>query len=136
MLQVLEVCCKKGLAQFAGELLRKNADPDLFGSNSLTCPVLEACDRGDVRMLRILRRYEADFTVVKRETRETVLHAVLNSVREGREEEYLSCLRMLLDNRDEELYDQVRRIVVLYCVVMSWCIDVLYCIVLYWCVTR
>ena len=34
-------------------------------------------DRGHVDVLRVLCEYKADFTVQKRETRETVLHRVL-----------------------------------------------------------
>ena len=103
--ELLEQCCRAGLADFVQVLLRRGADPDSFPA------VLEAAERGDLAMLRLLRKHGADFTVTRRESRETVLHCLLKSGAQEAEVSYMRCVDFLLNNQDEEFRVQIQSII-------------------------
>ena len=98
-----EVCCRRGLADNCTVLLRRGANPDSFPA------VLDAGERGDIQLLKLLRRHEADFTVSRTESRETVLHCLLKSG--TTEHHYMQCIDLLLSNQDNIFSDQIRSIV-------------------------
>jgi len=62
-------------------------------------------------ILRILKRYEADFTAVKLQSRETVLHCLLKAGTTGSLEDRLKCLSLLLSNADEEFSEKIKSII-------------------------
>jgi len=108
---LVEKICRKGLAEFAQILFKKGADPNKFPPNSYSCPIIDAAERGDFALLQVLKKNDADFSVLKFQTNETVLHCVLRSVTEGSEERYLKCLDVLLNDTDEEFKEEIRKIV-------------------------
>ena len=109
---LFQLCCQRGLADFVQTLLRKGVDPDkLTKDPDSFSAVLDAAERGDVGILRILKRYEADFTAVKLQSRETVLHCLLKRGTPGSEEDRLKCLSLLLSSADEEFGEKIKSII-------------------------
>jgi len=108
---LVEKACRKGLADFTQILFKKGADPNKFPPNSYSCPIIDAAERGDFALLQVLKKNEADFSVLKFQTNETVFHCVLKSVSSGNEERYLKCLDILLNDNDEEFQEEVRKII-------------------------
>lgn len=108
---LVEKICRKGLSDFAQPLFKKGADPNKFPPNSYSCPIIDAAERGDFALLQVLKKYDADFTVLKFQTNETVLHCVLKSVTTGNEERYLKCLDILLNDTDEDFQEEIRNII-------------------------
>eukprot|EP00092_Neocalanus_flemingeri_P034714 GFUD01037775.1.p1 GENE.GFUD01037775.1~~GFUD01037775.1.p1 ORF type:complete len:1056 (+),score=250.31 GFUD01037775.1:1102-4269(+) len=108
---LVEKICRKGLADFARILFKKGADPNKFPPNSYSCPIIDAAERGDFALLQVLKKNDADFSVLKFQTNETAFHCVLKSVTSGNEETYLKCLDILLNDNDEEFQEDIRNII-------------------------
>eukprot|EP00090_Calanus_glacialis_P022890 TRINITY_DN35239_c0_g1_i2.p1 TRINITY_DN35239_c0_g1~~TRINITY_DN35239_c0_g1_i2.p1 ORF type:complete len:1056 (-),score=229.38 TRINITY_DN35239_c0_g1_i2:74-3241(-) len=108
---LVEKTCRKGLADFAQILFKKGADPNKFPPNSYSCPIIDAAERGDFALMQVLKKNDADFSVLKFQTNETVFHCVLKSVTTGDEERYLKCLDILLNDNDEEFQKEVKSII-------------------------
>ena len=112
--ELFQLCCQRGLVDFVQALLRKGVDPDKLTRGAdpdSFAAVLDAAERGDVAILRILKRYEADFTAVKLQSRETVLHCLLKAGTTGSLEDRLKCLSLLLSNTDEEFSEKIKSII-------------------------
>ena len=62
-------------------------------------------------MLRLLKRFEADFTAVKLQSRETVLHCLLKQGTPSSQEDRLKCIGLLLSNTDEEFSEKIKSII-------------------------
>ena len=111
---LFQLCCQRGLVDFVQALLRKGVDPDKLTRGvdpDAFSAVLDAAERGDLGILRILKRYEADFTAVKLQSRETVLHCLLKSGTTGSLEDRLKCLSLLLSSSDEEFSEKIKSII-------------------------
>ena len=109
---VVELVSSKGLSDFAQILFKKGADPNKFAENSTSSPVIDAAERGDVSMLMILKRFDGDFTKCKKETSETVLHAILKNGGSAANESHLRCLNILLsDANSEEFKADIKKII-------------------------
>ncbi|XP_023324174.1 transient receptor potential cation channel protein painless [Eurytemora carolleeae] len=97
---LVEKCCRKGLHDFAQVLFNKNADPNRFGSGSLSCPILDAAERSDYRLAQVLVRAGAEMSQVKERTEETVLHCLLKNYNKDIEEDFSRFLEILFNKDD------------------------------------
>ena len=66
-----------GLHEFADALLERGVDPNYCPENSSLTPALAAAYRGFAECLKVLHKHHADFTIVKKQTDETILHRLL-----------------------------------------------------------
>lgn len=76
-LTLLQKCCSAGLDNFADSLLGEGVDPNYCPEESLSPPVLLAAYSARAGVLAVLDKHNADFTVLKKQTQETVLHRLL-----------------------------------------------------------
>ena len=109
--EVVEAVCRKGLSDFALVLFRKGANPNNFPPNSFSYPVIDAAEEGNCDLLKVLKKSNASFTVFKIQTFETVLHSILKKPTHGKEKDYLKCLEILLDDKDENFRSDMRAII-------------------------
>ena len=109
--EVVEVVCRKGLSDFAQVLFRKGANPNKFSPNSFSHPVIDAAEEGNCELLKVLKKNDANFTVSKIQTKETVLHSILKNATPGKEKTYLRCLDVLLNDNDEDFNSDMREII-------------------------
>ena len=109
--EVVEVVCRKGLSDFAQVLFRKGANPNKFSPNSFSHPVIDAAEEGNCELLKVLKKNDANFTVSKKQTKETVLHSILKNATPGKEKTYLRCLDVLLNDNDEDFNSDMREII-------------------------
>ena len=108
---IVEAVCRKGLADFAQVLFKKGADPNKFSSNTMSCPLIDAAEEGNFLLIKVLKKNDADFTVCKEQTNETVLHSILKSVKTGKEESYLKCLDTILNDTNDNFRSEIKKII-------------------------
>ena len=109
--EVVEAVCRKGLSDFAQILFRKGANPNRFSPNSYSHPVIDAAEEGNCDLLKVLKKSDATFTVCKIQTNETVLHCILKNAIPGKEESYIKCLDVLLNDQDEDFRRDIKSII-------------------------
>ena len=110
-LTLLQKCCSAGLDLHVDALLGEGVDPNYCPAESLAAPVLLAAGRGRFKVLQVLRSHHADFSVTKKQTEETVLHRLLLKDENLEQGEFQSCLELLLSNGDEDLKQQIDKII-------------------------
>ena len=105
--RVLDLACKKGLHEHADLMLTAGADINSAGKT-----LLEAAYFGHYRILKLFKKYEANLTVSKDDTGETVLHLVLKMPSKfSSQEDYEKCLDECLDRSNVPAYSQIKSII-------------------------
>ena len=94
---LLQKCATGNLDLFADILLSEGVDPN-FCTDESSSPVHLAAFRGNAAVLKVLKTYNADFTVVNKSTRETILHRVLKKDSAFSEENLEEGLKIILSN--------------------------------------
>lgn len=110
-ISLLQKCCVNGLDEFVEALLEEGLDPNYCPPESYSAPVLLAGGRGHLQVLQVLSKYNADFSVLKKQTDETILHRVLIKDEHFENGDYQGCLDLLLSVNDPDLKDQIDRII-------------------------
>merc|ERR1711892_184754 len=104
---VFDLACKKGLYEHAEVMLRKGASV-----NTPNKPILEAAFFGHYKMLRLFKKYNADFSATKDGTKETILHLVLKMKSKfASRTNYEKCLDELLDRTNSNMFIQMKSII-------------------------
>ena len=107
---LLQKCSTGNLDQFADFLLTEGVDPNHCSDES-SSPVHLAAFRGNSAVLKVLKSYHADFTIVSLSTRETVLHKVLKKDDAFSEENLEKSLKIILSDDDDGFKSQINRII-------------------------
>jgi len=108
---LLQKCATGNLSEFADVILNEGVDPNYCPDDGSSCPVHLAAFRGNMAVLRVLKKHHANFTIVKKSTEETVLHRLLikddsNAVADTEE-----CLKFLLSVDDDSFKIQIDKII-------------------------
>ena len=109
--EIVELACRKGLADFALTLFKKGANPNKFSGNSKSCPLLDAGEEGSWAIIKVLKKFDVDITVCKDQTNETILHCILKSIKVDKEEDYIKCLDLILNESNEDFKKKVKGII-------------------------
>jgi len=103
---VFDLACKKGLHEHVELLLRKGVNP-----NTNSKPVLEAAYFGHHKILKQLKLFSANFSVITG-AKETVLHLVLKMQSDfGSKLDYEKSLEELIDPSNIQLFGQMKSII-------------------------
>ena len=113
---LLQKCATGNLADFAEVLLQKEGvDARHCQGVWTSSPVLLAASRGHAEVLGVLKKHNADFTCVEKETKETVLHKILqkdeNLIENVSEESLENVLEVILSEDDEKFKDGITTLV-------------------------
>jgi len=104
---VFDLACKKGLFEHVEIMLRKGASV-----NTPDKPILEAAVFGHYKIIRVFKKYNADFSATKDGTKETILHLVLKMKSKfSSRTNYEKCLEELLDRSNTNTYDQMKTMI-------------------------
>lgn len=105
MEEVFNLACEKGLHEHASLLLKKGVNPNNSGK-----PLFEVAYKGYHQVLATLLKYsQTNLTVIKKETKETLLHLILKmEFEQSVREDYQDCWKILMRSSRR---DQLRRIV-------------------------
>ena len=106
--EVFNLACEKGLHEHAALLLQKGVDP-----NNKEKPILEVAYKGYHKVLEVmLRDSRTNLSVIKPQTRESVLHLVLKmEFEQSTHENYARCWAVLMGNSKQDYVNQVKRII-------------------------
>jgi len=104
---IFDLAVKKGLHEHAEVMLRKGAP-----INTPSKPILEAAFFGHYKILRLFKKYNADFSVSKDGTKETILHLILKMKSKfGERTDYEKCLEELLDRSNSYMVGQMKGLI-------------------------
>ena len=67
----------------------------------MSAPILDAAERADYRLMAVLKRAGADFTAVKSQTEETVLHCLMKNFSSSEEASFVKALKILFADEEE-----------------------------------
>ena len=106
--EVFCLACEKGLHEYAALLLKKGINP-----NCQDKPILEVAYKGYHMVLATLLKYsKTDLTVIKHQTKESILHLILKmEYEQSSREDYQTCWKLLFKGSKECQFDQLKRII-------------------------
>ena len=92
-------------------ILNEGVDPNYCPDDSSSCPVHLAAFRGNTKVLKVLKKHHANFTILKKSTEETVLHRLLLRDDAFTVEDVEECLKFLLSVDDDLFKMQIDKII-------------------------
>jgi len=106
--EIFNLCCEKNLHEHAALLLQKGVDP-----NNKEKPILEVAYKGYHKVLAVLLKdSRTDLSVIKHQTRESILHLVLKmEFEQTAQEDYEKCWKLLQTISEEEKLNQIKGII-------------------------
>eukprot|EP00092_Neocalanus_flemingeri_P007937 GFUD01008564.1.p1 GENE.GFUD01008564.1~~GFUD01008564.1.p1 ORF type:complete len:1055 (-),score=196.84 GFUD01008564.1:189-3353(-) len=108
---LLQKCAAGNLAEFADVILNEGVDPNYCPDDSSSCPVHLAAFRGNTKVLKVLKKHHANFTIEKKSTEETVLHRLLLRDDAFKVEDVQECLKFMLSVDDDLFKIQIDKII-------------------------
>jgi len=108
---LLQKCATGNLGEFADVILNEGVDPNYCPDDSSSSPVHLAAFRGNTKVLQVLKKHHANFTIVKKSTEETVLHRLLLKDDAFNVKDVEECLKFMLSDDDDLFKMQMDKII-------------------------